>query len=181
MMEKIRYTQRICEDEEKINKFLNEKRAGALSMCDTGERPYVIPVNYVYMDGKIYIHGMGSGKKNMLLEKNPSVCFTVFEEFGTVKDSVPCKCDTSYLSVVIFGKAALVQDLEEKTRALEGFMKKFMPGFFKNPLSMQFVDKYRSSFDNKAVAVYCICPEAVTAKENPVDMENMFNTGAQGS
>ena len=50
-----------------------------------------------------------------------------------------------------------------------------MPHFFKNPLSKQFVDKYRSSLDNNAVAVYCIDPEDLTAKENPIDMEHMFH------
>ncbi len=174
-MEQIRYTQRICDDKEKIERFLTEKRVGTLSMCDREEKPYAVPVNYIYRNGKIYIHGMGSGKKNAILAENPSVCFTVFEEFGTVTDPVPCKCDTSYLSVVIFGKAVLVQDLNEKTQALTQFLEKFMPHFFKNPLSAQFVEKYHSSFDNKAVAVYCICPEALTAKENPIDMEHMFH------
>ena len=174
-MEQIKYTQRICDDKEKINKFLNEKRVGTLSMCDNDGKPYGLPVNYVYWKGKIYIHGMGSGKKNEILASNPSVCFNICEEFGTVTDPVPSKCDTSYFSVVIFGKAVLVQDLEEKTQALKEFLEKFMPEFFKNPLSMQFVDKYRSSLDNNAVAVYCISPEDITAKENPIDMEKMFH------
>lgn len=174
-MEKIRYTQRICEDKERIKNFLVEKRVGTLSMCDKEGNPYALPMNYIYYNDKIYIHGMGSGKKNTILAEKPSVCFTIFEEFGTVTDPVPCKCDTSYLSVVIFGKAILVENLEEKTQALTQLVEKFMPEFFKNPLSTQFVGKYHSSFDNKAVAVYCIDPESLTAKENPVDMEHMFN------
>lgn len=168
-MEQIRYTKRICEDKEKIEAFLNEKRVGTLSMLDKENKPYAVPVNYVYFEGKIFIHGMGSGKKNLLLESSPSVCFSVFEELGTAIDAVPCKCDTFYFSVVIFGQTALVQDLEEKTRVLDRFLEKFTPGQFKNPLSTQFVDKYQSSFDNLATAVYCIEPEAVTAKENPVE------------
>jgi len=174
-MEQIRYTQRICDDKEKIDRFLNEKRVGTLSMCDKEGKPYAIPVNYVYWNGKIYIHGMGSGKKNNILKASTAVCFNVCEEFGTVTDPVPSKCDTSYFSVVIFGKALLVQDLDEKTQALSQFLEKFMPNFFKNPLSKQFVDKYRSSLDNNAVAVYCINPEDLTAKENPIDIEHMFH------
>lgn len=173
-MEKIRYTQRICNDKEKIKKFLEEKRVGTLSMCDGDGNPYALPMNYLYWNDKIYIHGMGSGKKNLILAERPSVCFTVFEEFGTVTDLVPCKCDTSYLSVVIFGDAVPVEDLEEKAQALTQLVEKFMPSFFKSPLAKQFVDKYRSSFDNKAVAVYCIDPKDLTAKENPIDMEHMF-------
>ncbi|QDR79860.1 Pyridoxamine 5'-phosphate oxidase [Sporomusa termitida] len=149
-------------------------------MCETAGRPYALPVNYVYWNDKIYIHGMGSGKKNLVLAARPSVCFTVFEEFGTVADPVPAKCDTAYLSVVIFGKAVLVKDLEEKTQVLALFLEKFMPRFFKTPLSAQFVDKYRSSFDNNAVAVYAIEPEELTAKENPVDPEHMFQAVGKG-
>ncbi|WP_287823635.1 pyridoxamine 5'-phosphate oxidase family protein [Clostridium sp.] len=174
-MEKIRYTQRICDDKAKIDHFLIEKRVGTISMCDKEGTPYALPVNYIYWNDKIYIHGMGSGKKNVILEENPSVCFNIFEELGTVTDSVPCKCDTSYFSVVIFGKATLVQDLEEKTQVLTQFLGKFVPNLFKNPLSMKFVDKYRSSLDNNAVVVYCINTEALTAKENKIDMEHMFH------
>ncbi|WP_286904797.1 pyridoxamine 5'-phosphate oxidase family protein [Clostridium sp. UBA1652] len=174
-MEKISYTRRICKDKDKINNFVTEQRVGTLSMCTKEGVPYALPVNYVYWNEKIYIHGMGSGKKNRFLSENSSVCFTIFEELGTVTDPMPAKCDTSYLSVVVFGKATLVDDLEEKTQALTKFLDKFVPKFFKTPLSKHFVDKYRSSLDNNAVAVYCIIPEELTAKENPIDMENMFD------
>ena len=173
-MEQIRYTQRICEDKNKINKFLFEKRVGILSMCDEEGNPYAIPVNFIYLDEKIYIHGMGTGKKNRIVETKSSVCFTVFEEFGTVVDSVPCKCDTSYFSIVIMGKIVLVKDLDEKTQVLTKLVEKFTPNLFKSPLSKQYVEKYKSSFDKMPVSVYCITPEILTAKENPIDMEHMF-------
>ncbi len=173
-MESIRYTQRICNDQAQIDRFLTETRVGTLSMRDLEGQPYAVPVNYVYWNGKIYIHGLGSGKKNDVLAANPAVYFTVFAEFGTVTDAVPCKCDTSYFSVALFGQAVLVRDLDEKTGALRRFLEKFTPGLFQNGLAPQFVDKYRSGHDHRAVAVYRIDPEGLTAKENPVDMEHLF-------
>ncbi|WP_446897931.1 pyridoxamine 5'-phosphate oxidase family protein [Clostridium sp. LBM24168] len=167
-MGKIRYTQRICHDKEKINRFLDEQRVGILGMSEKNI-PYAVPVNYIYWNKKIYIHGMGSGKKNNILGENSKVCFTVFEDLGTVKDPIPCKCDTSYFSVVIFGKAIIVKDLDEKAEALTKFLDKFVPGFFNSPLPTKFVNKYRSSLDNMTVTVYCIRPENLTAKENPAD------------
>lgn len=175
MEQKIRYKARICEDRERIDGFLSEKRVGVLAINDKDFSPYAIPVNYVYLNGSIYFHGMGSGKKNTLLEANPAVCFTVWDELGTVRDSVPCKCDTSYFSVVLFGQALAVDEVSEKTMALSALMDKFMPGMFKNPLSPVMVEKYRSSHDNRGVAVYRIKPEALTAKENPLDPPNMFS------
>lgn len=178
-MEEIRYKQRICSDQAKIEKFLTESRVGTLGMCDKSGRPYSIPVNYVYWKGSIYIHGMGSGKKNDILMENPKVCFNVFEEYGTVADNIPSKCDTAYFSVVIFGRAVLVEDIEEKTEALSQLMNKFLPGFFKDKLSSQFVDKYHSAQDNMKVAVHKILPLELTAKENPMDMEHMFRVGGR--
>ncbi len=173
-METIRYTQRICEDKNKINNFMKERRVGILSMCDEEGKPYAVPVNYIYLNEKIYIHGMGTGKKNRLMEAKPSVCFTVFEEFGTVVDSIPCKCDTSYFSIVIIGKVTLVKELDEKTHVLSKLVEKFTPNLFKLPMAKQFVEKYKSAFDNMPVSVYCLSPESFTAKENPIDDEHMF-------
>ncbi|MCO7124870.1 pyridoxamine 5'-phosphate oxidase family protein [Sporolactobacillus shoreicorticis] len=172
-MKGISYKQRICNDKERIDRFLIEKRVGSLGMSDKS-KPYTIPVNYVFLNGKIYIHGLGTGRKNHILRENAHVCFTVFEELGTVKSSVPCKCDTSYFSVVIFGKAMLVEDPNEKIEALGKFLEKFTPGLFDKNVLKQVVERYHSSLNNKAVSVYCICPEHLTAKENPVDMNHMF-------
>lgn len=173
-MEKISYTQRICKDRKKIDEFLIKKRVGILGMCDSSGKPYSLPINYIYLNKKIYIHGMGSGKKNTVIKENPSVCFTVFEEKGTVAAAFPCKCDTSYFSVIIFGKATLVKNINEKTNMLNNFVEKFMPKFFSNPLSPKFVQNYHSTLDNNTTAVYCIEPESLTAKENPIDPEHMF-------
>lgn len=174
MMDKMRHSQRECKDKDKIENFLKDKRVGTLSMIDKNGNPYAVPLNYVYYDNKIYIHGMGSGKKNEILSEKNDICFTIFEEFGTVTDNVPCKCDTSYFSVIIFGKAVLVEDLEEKTKVLMEILNKFMPEFFKSPMSQNFVDKYRSGHDNKAVAIYSIDLDKLSAKENPINLENMF-------
>ncbi len=179
-MEQIRYTQRICNDPVRIERFLTDRRVGTLSMADPAGRPYAVPVNYLYWNGRIYFHGLGSGKKNDLLAANPAVCFSVFEEFGTVADAAPCKCDTSYFSVVLFGRALPVAEREEKAEALTRLLEKFTPQLFKNPLAPELVAKYRSSLDNRAVAVYRIVPEALTAKENPPDPEHMFQARPKG-
>lgn len=174
-MEQIRYKQRICTDQERIERFITDKRVGVLGMCDLKGAPYSLPVNYVYLNGNIYLHGLGSGKKNDVLQENPSVCFNIFEEFGTVADKIPCKCDTAYFSVILFGEAQLVGDKEEKSQALTAFMSKFMPGAFKSPLSGQYVEKYTSSHDNRPVAVFRIVPSHISAKENTADPGDLIS------
>ena len=172
-MEQIRYKQRICTDQNKINDFLRQTRIGVLGL-NAGEYPYSVPLNYIWHEGKIYFHGMGSGKKTQLLEEEPAVSFTVFEEAGTVKDPVPCHADTAYMSVMLFGHAKKLTDYTEAAKALQLLVEKYMPGFYRNPISASTAEHYRSSHDNRAVAVYKITPEAITAKENTAEEASLF-------
>lgn len=172
-MKPIRYVQRICEDESKINDFLTRTRTGVVGIAGD-EYPYCVPVNYVFKDGAIYFHGLGSGKKNDLLESNPDVSFVVYEEFGTVKDPMPCHADTSYMSVMLFGKATKLNSFEESAEVMQAIVDKFMPQYYKSKITPMLVEKYRSSFDNKAVAVYKMVPIYKTAKENVAAKEDLM-------
>jgi nitroimidazol reductase NimA-like FMN-containing flavoprotein (pyridoxamine 5'-phosphate oxidase superfamily) len=69
-MEQLHYKQRICTDKEKIENFLARSRVGIIGL-NAGEYPYAVPVNYVWWDGKAYFHGMGSGKRESVLQKEP--------------------------------------------------------------------------------------------------------------
>jgi uncharacterized protein len=174
-MDQVRYMQRNCTDKEKIENFLLQERTGVLGMVN-GTFPYTIPMNYVWHKGSVYFHGMGSGKKEDILSQSPSVCFTVYKEHGTVIDPVPCHADTAYMSVMLFGKAEKVTDSEEATEALQKIVEKYMPGYYSNPLTNNFVEKYRSSLDENPVSVYKIMLEGMTAKENSVEPKQLFNS-----
>jgi nitroimidazol reductase NimA-like FMN-containing flavoprotein (pyridoxamine 5'-phosphate oxidase superfamily) len=174
-MEQIRYKTRICSDQNKIEDFLSRARAGVIAMS-AGEYPYAVPVNFLWKDGAVYFHGAGSGKKYDILSQSPNVCFTVYEEFGTVTDPVPCHADTSYFSVVLFGKAEKVADSEEGAQVLGLLLDKFMPGFYHQKISGPLVAKYRSSMDGNTVGIFRICVEAMTAKENAAAPEYLFKT-----
>ncbi len=172
-MEQIRYTKRIVQDKEKTDAFLARARVGVVGM-HAGEYPYAVPVNYVMMNGCVYFHGMGSGKKVDILNRSPKVCFTVFEEIGTVKDNVPCHVDTAYLSVMIMGTAHQVTDSGEATAALQRLLDKFMPGYFKQKIGSALIEKYRSGMDNNPVAVYKIDIEQLTAKSNDASPDGLL-------
>jgi uncharacterized protein len=172
-MEQIRYTKRIVSDTDTINAFLDRSRVGVVAM-QAGEYPYSVPVNFVMMNGCVYFHGMGSGKKVDILDGSPKVCFTVFEEIGTVEDNVPCHADTAYMSVMIMGTVRRVADSSEAAAALQRLLNKFMPGFFKQKIGHALVEKYRSGMDNNPVAVYKIDPDQLTAKANVALPDSLF-------
>ncbi|MEK4510612.1 pyridoxamine 5'-phosphate oxidase family protein [Paenibacillus anaericanus] len=176
-MDRVRYKIRECQDQVKIESFLHRSRIGYLGLVD-GNRPYVVPLNYVWTDGKLYFHGAGDGRRNQVMSENPEVCFTVCEEYGTITDPVPAKTDTAYMSVMIFGKAEPITDLDEATHVLQEMMNKYVPGYHNRPLSKQHVDKYRSAVFGGPVQVCRVIPHQVTAKESPIEAEKMYKTNS---
>lgn len=172
-MEQIRYKQRNCTDTAVIEEFLAKSRTGVIGISGSFY-PYCVPVNYIWKNGAVYFHGLGSGKKIQLLQDNPMVCFTVYQEFGTVKDPVPCHADTAYRSVMLFGQAEKLEDFNEIAEVLQAIVDKFLPDFYKSRISPALAEKYRSAQDNKAVAVYKIMPVDRTAKENVADIKDLF-------
>ncbi len=127
---------------------------GVLSVIDPQGRPYGVPLNYVVMNGDIYMHAAVEGKKLQCIAGNPSVCFTVV---GAV-EVLPAQFSTRYESVIIFGEAAVVGDEQEKRSVLLEFVRKFSAGFIEKGIA------YINSDCNKT-AVIRISPREITGKK----------------
>jgi len=171
----IRYSKRACEDQAKIDAFLAAAKVGHLGLAD-GAHPYVIPLNFCWLNGRIYFHGADAGRKVEIIRKNPNACFTVSEEFGTIADPIPAHTDTGYMSVMLFGKVEKVDDPSEMREALQALLDKHVPGYYGQPLSEQHVMRYRSSLGSP-VAVFRIKPSEWSAKDNPLPEEKHFYPG----
>lgn len=115
---------------EKIREFLNEQHVGRIASIDGDGYPQIIPMNFVYIDGSIYMHSHTKGEKLDNIERNGRAGFEVDREleflpsyFEDPKDA--SLADTLYISVVIKGDAQIVTDPKEKTIALNGLMTKY--------------------------------------------------------
>ena len=123
--------------------FLDEERVGRVASIDEQGYPQIIPMNFVYIKndlidtqsdnkniGAVYMHSHPIGEKIENIKRNSKVGFEV--------DSYVCflpsyyfhptdasQADTLYISVVIKGNAAIVQDPDEKANALNALMKKY--------------------------------------------------------
>lgn len=116
-------------DREVIDKLLNEIQTGCLATVNCDGTPYVIPVHFVYLDRAIYIHGLPKGKKIENIKMNPSVSMTVYNMDGLLLDAShnPCDTNTKYQSVIIDGKAVLLEDYKAKAKALDKIVEKYTP------------------------------------------------------
>lgn len=115
---------------DKMIEFLNSRPAGRVASIDGKGYPQVIPMNFVWVDGAIYMHSHPAGEKLDNILRNPQVgfeadqhiCFLPSYYFHPTDAS---QADTLYISVVIKGKASLVHDGVEKARALNALMEKY--------------------------------------------------------
>ncbi len=105
--------------------ILEEILAGAIlcrvAMMD-GDLPYIIPFNYGYTEGVLYIHSAPEGKKIKLLRKDSRVCFEVEDSMEITKGDQACNWSTRYRSVVGYGTVEILSDDESKQQGLEVIM-----------------------------------------------------------
>src|SRR5919197_244151 len=118
------------QSKDKIIEFLNNQPVGRIASIDKNGYPQVIPMNFVYYDGAIYMHSHPFGEKLDNIRRNPNVGFEVdyhicFLPSYYFHPSDASQADTLYISVVIKGKAEIVHDNEEKASALNVLMEKY--------------------------------------------------------
>ena len=104
--------------------LLNTAPVGRLGLSNH-DRPYVVPVNFVYMNDAIFVHSAPYGKKLRILQANPTCCMEVDEMLGFICCDTPCQCGVYYRSVIASCTAKWVTDTEEKHKALTAFTEKY--------------------------------------------------------
>jgi nitroimidazol reductase NimA-like FMN-containing flavoprotein (pyridoxamine 5'-phosphate oxidase superfamily) len=98
------------------------------------DEPYVVPMNYGYVmeDGKLtlYLHSAVKGKKLDMIQANPRVFFSMDCDRMPFEGRVACQYGLVYSSIMGSGTATLVDDVEEKKRAMSILMKTQTGGDF---------------------------------------------------
>lgn len=122
-------------DKAELESLLRQGRVCHLAMCgQSGQvssdeaQPYVLPVNYGYADGALYVHGASKGRKADILRTNPRVAFSIVlsEELKAAGDG--CEWTTYYVSLCGEGRAEVIEKGEDKALALTKFMEHYAPG-----------------------------------------------------
>ncbi len=92
-----------------MEEILERAEVGRLGLFD-GSAPYIIPLNFVYLNGRIGFHCDWKGKKLDLIAKNPRCCFEVDEFRGEVSYHYDSLCHLDYDSVIAIGVARVEKD-----------------------------------------------------------------------
>ena len=81
-------------------------------------QPFVIPTGYARVDDQLYIHGSAASRMLRTLSGGIDACVTVTIIDGLVLARSAFHHSMNYRSVVIFGRATIVEDRDEKMAAL---------------------------------------------------------------
>lgn len=91
-------------------------------------QPFVIPTSYGRKGANLYIHGSAASRMLRQMKEGVAVCVTVTLLDGLVLARSVFNHSMNYRSVMILGKATLVEDREEKLAALRVLSEHILPG-----------------------------------------------------
>lgn len=94
-------------NKKQIDQLLQNHHIGRIACCNNN-KPYLVPVNYVYESGTVYCHST-EGMKINLMRNNPNICFQV----DTIQDIL------NWQSVIAWGKFEEITGMQEKEEALQ--------------------------------------------------------------
>lgn len=94
-----------------------------LGMVDA-DGPYVVPLNFGYEDGRLYVHGAREGRRIAAIASDSRVCFEV-DEGEVVPAERPCGYTARFRSVVGRGRARVLETPEDKIAGLQVLMRHY--------------------------------------------------------
>lgn len=98
-----------------------------VGITDPEGNPYVVPMNFAYRDGVIYLHSGPEGSKVEMLEHNNNVCitFSLGHKLVYQHEKVACSYSMRSESVMCRGKVEFIEDMGEKRNALDVIMRHY--------------------------------------------------------
>ncbi|MEG6501647.1 MULTISPECIES: pyridoxamine 5'-phosphate oxidase family protein [unclassified Desulfovibrio] len=109
---------------EEALEILQNEEYGFLATVDKNNQPYVVPLSYVLIKNEIFFHSAFSGQKIDNIANEEKVCFSVVGKTQPVYDK---NFTTYFESVVVYGKARIIDAIDVKKDVLFELAKKYLP------------------------------------------------------
>jgi nitroimidazol reductase NimA-like FMN-containing flavoprotein (pyridoxamine 5'-phosphate oxidase superfamily) len=154
----MRRPERELKSRETMITMLEQSPVGRIATVNQNGFPVIKPVNFVFLEGKIYLHSSTKGEKIEDIQRGSPVCFEVDDPVAyVIAGTSACKASYYYRSIVIKGKAAFVKDPDKKMKILERMMEKYQPEEADGEMPAEILEK--------TVVVEILIKE-ITGKEN---------------
>ena len=103
---------------------LEKGTSGVLAVLGDEGYPYAVPLSYAYRDGALWFHGALTGHKIDAIEGCSKVSFCVIDK----DDVVPEQLTTVYRSVIVFGRARVLDDERKIAQGARIIGEKYLRG-----------------------------------------------------
>jgi len=153
----MRHPEREIKEKETITGLLEKSVVGRIATVNRKGFPVIKPVNFVYWNGRIYVHSSLKGEKVQDIRRGNPVCFELDEPIAYVTAGErACSGNYYFRSLIIKGKATLLRQGSRKLEILGRLMEKYQPegGYGKIPEEIL-----------RRTAIIEIVAEEMTAKE----------------
>lgn len=150
-----RFKQRLSEAE--AIDILKNNSSGVLSVVDTNGKPYGVPLNYAFVNGRILFHCAKAGRKLEAIDNCSFASFCVVHQDSVCLE----RFANDYVSVIVEGD---IHRLENSKEAIECFMDAYVPRDYPG------LTEEIEAFLPQLVMLELI-PESITGKESKYMME----------
>jgi nitroimidazol reductase NimA-like FMN-containing flavoprotein (pyridoxamine 5'-phosphate oxidase superfamily) len=145
-----------------ICSFLRQASVGHIASARDGQ-PFLNPTTFWFDEDnhQIIFHSNVTGRIRSNIEDNPQVCFEASELGKLLPSNIALEFSLQYRSVIVFGRAHLIEDAEAARRALYGLIHKYFPSLTAGKEFREITDR-----ELKRTSVYAIQIEEWSGKEN---------------
>lgn len=111
-----------------IKRVLRETYLCHIGFADESGQGFSIPTIHALIGDDLYVHGSAASRTLRAMSDGAKVCITVAETDGLVLARSVLNHNINFRSVMVFGKAELIEDQEQKEQALHDFFEEVFPG-----------------------------------------------------
>ena len=162
----IRRTDRAISDDAEIADLLRQADICRIA-TSVNDQPFISANTFWYDGEHIFFHTATEGRTLANIGQNPRVCLEVDWVGRWLPATTAMAFSVEYTSVVVFGRARLLEDDAEKERALQGLLDKYFPdlkpGVDYRPITPK---------ELKVTAVFAVDIEAWSGKRKVVPAES---------
>lgn len=118
-------------DPKLLEELLSSCEYGTLCLID-GDKPYSVPLNFVWHDGCICFHGSKEGRKMDAMAKNTNASFSVVKPLSLIPSYFSntrsaCPATQLFISAHFSGHVECIDDASQKCNILNALMQKLQP------------------------------------------------------
>lgn len=117
----------LINENDEIRSIIEKCNICFLGLAEKDGTPYVVPMNFGFKDGVIYLHSAPDGNLVNMVNANNKVCINFCTDSKLVfqHPQVACSYRMKSQSVIAWGQVEFIEDLAEKEKALHILMAQY--------------------------------------------------------